>query len=430
MTRWKELGRRPNSFITALAVTVVLASVGLAQPAAAQTPTPTPRPTVAVSGVPSRISGPADWTVTVTDVDAAATYTMTLSLPDGLALDVGCTIRTRTYTIVGVTTYSAPPGDETLRLQPCATGEHTVLVTLQSPGKDAVRTEISVTVDQISVMSTREDGLLLRPSVAEVVGARRYGDLVLVVYNVDYPDVATLPAAADAWWIDGLVGERSVVSAQAVAYARDGWGHGLLALSHPESLTQVTLTGMPGRYVEPLGVTEPVAVGSNLGGDLLLALRGLQTMPEWAGQSLVDGEWMGSDGIAYAEAVIPNLRELAPQIYPSRIVGLRAPDFEPTMRDDQGILPLEALEGMTGAASRETRLPEVLFRLALTAIVAVIAAAAAIRMGGSGMLAFPAIAVVLLGGTIVGFVPLALMLGIGLFSAIILGYALWGKRAS
>ena len=415
----------------AVRVTVQRAGVGSlvwSFPVAA-TAAAAPRATLDVSGVPSRISGPVDWRVTVSDLDAEVAYALVVVMPDGLALDVGCTMRTRTYSIAAATQYEAPPGDETLRLQPCATGEHTVLVTLQSPDRDSVRSEVVVTVDELTVESTMEDGLLLRPSIAAIVGARRYGDLVLVVYNVDYPDVAMLPEAAAAWWVDGQVGGRSVASAQAVAQARGGWGHGIVALSHTESLTQVQLTGMPGRYAEPLGVSAPVAVGANLGPDLLLALRGLQAMPEWAGQSLVSGEWLGSDGIAYAEAVIPGLRALAPEIYNSRIVDLASPRFEATLRNDQGILEVEALEGMTGAAARETRLSEFMFRLGLTAIVAIVAAAAAVAAGRSGLLALPAIALVLVGGTIIGFVPLALTLGIGLLSAMILGFALWGKRA-
>ena len=387
------------------------------------------RPTLAVSGVPARINGLVDWTVTASDLDVEVPYSLQVTVPAGLSLDVGCSQRTRTYTISGVASYGAPPGDETLRLNPCVTGDHTVLVTLQTPGRDVVRSEVEVTVDELGVTVTMEKGLLLRPSVAALVAARRYDDVVLVVYHVDYfGGVAMLPAAADAWWVDGQVGDRSVASAQAVAYARGGWGYGLVALLTDEVLTQVTLTAAPGRYAEPLGVTEPVTAGGDLGRDLLLALRGLQSQPEWEGQSLVSGEWLASDGIAYAEAVVPGLRDRAPEIYSSRIVDLRSQSFAPTARTDQGILDVDALSGMTGSAARVSHLPEVTFRLLITAVIAIVAAGLAIKFGRSGLLALPVVALVLVGGTIIGFVPLALTLSIGLLSAIITGYALWGKR--
>ncbi len=411
--------------IAALAALAALALIpGAAQ--AQQT-----RPSITVAGVPDRISGqPVDWSVAVGDLDDQVVYTLTIDLPDGLALDVGCTLHSRTYVIAEASTYSAPPGDEVLRLFPCRAGEHTYLVTLQAEDTETVRREVVIHVDQVNSPSAVEDGFLSQPSVAVILGARRYGDVVLVIYHVDYPDVAVLPPAADAWWLDGQVGGvRSVSSAQAIAYTRGGWGHGLLALRHSDTITQVRLMGMPGRYAEPLDVTEPVVTGANLGADLVLALRGLQTMPEWQDQELVVGEWLGQDGMAYAETLLPNLRDLAPEVYSSSIVALSRTSFTPTKRTDQGVLPIDATSSMTGAGARVTRLGEVMFRLAMTTILAVIAAAVAIKLGKSGLLAVPSVILVMLGGTIAGFVPLALMLTIGLLGAIIGGFALFGKRA-
>ena len=274
-----------------------------------------------------------------------------------------------------------------------------------------------------------QEGFLDPPSVAAILEARRYDDLVLVLYNVDYAEVSGLPAASDAWWVDGQVGVNRVSAAQPVAYTRNGWGHGLLSLRHSPAITQVTLTGMPNRYAAPLDVTVPVTPGTDLGADLLLALRGLEAMPEWEDHELVVGEWLGSDGQAYVEAVVPNIRERAPEIYAVRIVDVHRPSFTPTARTNQGILPIEALNGLTGDAAQSLRLPEVMFRLMLIALLSVVAAGAAVKMGDSGMLAIPAVGIVVLGGTIIGFVPLALTLTLGLFAAVVLGFALFGKRA-
>ena len=271
-------------------------------------------------------------------------------------------------------------------------------------------------------------GFLARPSVAEVIGARSYDDLVIVVYNVDYDDVADLPPAADAWWVDGQDGTSTVASAAPVAYVRDGWGNGVIALS-AESITQVTLRGMPGRYAEPLAVTAPVTAGSSLGGDLLLALKGLEDKPEWADQEMVDGDWLGGDGTAYAERLVPDLRELAPEIYSARILELERVSATVTPRNDQGILEVEALSHMTGAAARTLHLPETMFRLVATVILALIAAALAVKASGSGLMAIPAITVVMLGGTLIGFVDLALMLSLAFLAAVVVGFALFGKRA-
>ena len=388
------------------------------------------RPELALSGIPRRIGDVVDWSVVATRLTAATTYTMTVTLPEGLALDVGCAQRTRTYVISNAESYTAPPSGETLRVVPCETGEdYTVEVRLEATGAETVRSEAVVTVDATIERTTMVDGFLARPRYAAILGARRYGDVVLVMYHVDYADVAMLPDAPDAWWVDGRNGQRAVVSAQPIAHTRGGWGHGLVALEHDGGVVQVDLRGMPGRYAENLGVSRPVETGDKLGAELLLALRSLAAMPEWEGQELVSGEWLGADGMAYAEAILPRLRELAPEIYSSQLVDIRVPPSSPTMRDDQGILPVSALESMTGAAARESRLSETLFRLGATAVLAVIAAGAAVKMGGSGLLALPAVALVLVGGTIIGFVPLALTLGIGLLTAIVVGFALWGKRA-
>ena len=424
-------------------IALALAGFALALiPGVAQAQDPEPRPTITVSGLPTRISQPVDWTIAVTDLvatednsdsggeaDDPVSYTLTVTLPTGLALDVGCGVRSRVYEIIEAMSFTAPPEDESLRLHPCAVGEHTVLVSLQSKDRATVRRQVVVQVDQVGEPTGIEDGFLRQPSVAAILAARRYGDVVLVIYHVDYPDVSILPPAADAWWVDGQVGTISVTSAQAVAYSRSGWGHGILVLRHPDTITQVKLTGMPGRYASPLGVTEPVVTGASLGPDLVLALRGLQTMPQWQGQELVAGEWLGEDGIAYAEAVLPDLRSLAPDVYSSSIIALVSPTYTPVMRDDQGILPVEATSGMTGAAARATRLGEVMFRLVAAVIIALVAAAGAIKLGESGKTAVPAVALILLGATIVGWVPLALMLSLGLLSSIILGFALFGKRA-
>lgn len=389
------------------------------------------RPELALSGIPRRIGDTVDWTVVATRLTAATTYTMTVTVPQGLALDAGCATRTRTYVIANAETYTAPPTGETLRVVPCETGEdYTVEVRLEASDTETVRREAVVSVDATVERTTMLEGFLPSPRFAALLGARRYGDVVLVMYHVDYADVDLLPDAPDAWWVEGRNGAVAVVSESPVAYTRAGWGHGLVALDYDHgAVVQVGLRGMPGRYASGLDASRPVEVGGDLGAELLLALRALSAMPEWEGQELVNGEWLGADGMAYLEAVLPTVRELAPEIYSSRIVDYQRQQSSPTTRDDQGILPVSALEGMTGAAARESRLSETLFRLGATAVLAVIAAGAAVKMGGSGLLALPAVGLVLVGGTIIGFVPLALTLGIGLVTAIVIGFALWGKRA-
>ena len=389
----------------------------------------TTRPTITVSGIPDRISQAVDWSIDVANLEDDVVYALTVALPDALALDVGCTMTSRNYVIAEASSYSVPPGDEVLRLFPCETGEHTFLVTLQAPDKETVRREVTVQVEALGTMEAMPAGFLGSPKVATLVGARSYGDLVLVVYYIDYDDISMLPSAPETWWVNAQAAGRAVSSAFAVPYVRSGWGHGILALHNAAGASQVELRGATGRFAKPLGVTAPVTVGGSLGADLILALRGLATTPEWAEQELVEGEWLGQDGRSYAESIIPDLQELAPEIYSTVIVDVSRGQDTPTLRNDQGVLPVEATSEFTGSAARVASLPETMFRVAVTAIIAVIAAAAAIKMGGSGLLAVPAVALVLVASTINGFMPLALTMTVGLLSAIVMGFALFGKRA-
>ena len=298
------------------------------------------------------------------------------------------------------------------------------------------------------------------PDTFTQISARAYGsmqetgDLTLLIhYDIDYIGALPAEAATDtimAAWSDSSAGSIVKVGAP-IAYVASGYGQGAVTVYF--SAAEVTaaaivwndpdfslILGNPSFFSAPPFNSTAVEWRAESGKSVIAAdvvsLGGsLQGSARWvaAAKTLIDGGVLTADGETYFEQVIPNLRSIAPTLYSGSLVN---PDFYErefgySYRDELDTYWTgTALANTWDNLSDWTSLPPVFLKVLFTLLITGLVSFYIIRFSGAPLIIIPVAGTIFAAATIVNFVPLQLTAILGFTALLIIGYALWLKRAT
>ena len=417
---------------------------------------------ISQTGLGATVTGQDDWSVTVSGMQSNLNYGLVIELPIGLGYDAEtCAERRRAYQISQASTFTAPEDSGTFRLHVCESGNYEIVVQLLRDGTNPVRWTYSMeaATSDVEIAIGEETTFLAIPDVYEIVQALGYGSLiegndvlVVVFYQIAYeliPDAAA--NTAEAHLISYVSGAGTALSVAPQIYRGLGYGHGAVALYLDAGAATsrsvewgdggaiARLLGNPLRFAAipttSAGITWRNLDRSSLAlmTDVREIARIMQESPEWAGVRLIEGEWLTLDGTSYFEAAIPNLRVIAPELFPARFqeVDVRTRSSGGESAESSGLLRGSSIDNAFRPLAETLHLPVSMVQLMAVGVIGIVATVYGLRRSrgrNSGLIVIPILGVVLLGGTLIGWVPWALTLSIGLLTAIVLGFVLWGKR--
>ena len=168
----------------------------------------------------------------------------------------------------------------------------------------------------------------------------------------------------------------------------------------------------------------------------------LDALSYWSSCTLISSGTLATCGETYWAAIVPSLSSVAPSLYSGTITN---PDFsERTFTNSygdsldtywDGSSQVNAFDGLATYLfnydpAGTSKIGLIYTRLLIMAIGTVIAIAVMVRVTGNFVIAFPVLAVCMIGGTIINLVPLQLTLISAFISLAIVGYTSWLKRAT
>lgn len=302
-----------------------------------------------------------------------------------------------------------------------------------------------------------------QPSVFAYGSLIESGDLFLLShYNIDYgSNPVPTTSATDSMIVAYKKSDGSLVSTgQIVTEVNYGYGQGAYGIYL--SASQVTAGGITWgdsdfgyilgnpSYFSPLPTNSTaITWQSETGGgnttlvaDILSISGTLESLSYWGGCDLINSGALASCGETYWGAIVPSLSSVSPSLFSGTIVN---PDFsERTFTNSYGA-SLDTYWDGSSQASAFDNLATYLFnydpsgtskigliytKLLIMAIGTIIVIAVLVKITESFVIAFPVLAVCMIGGTVINLVPLQLTLISAFISLAIIGYTLWLKRAT
>lgn len=292
-----------------------------------------------------------------------------------------------------------------------------------------------------------------------MLSARAYGqaietgDILLVIhYDIDYVVIPseTAEQAFLGHYADASASPTQRVSTSPRVQVNSGYGQGVMSLYM--SRAEVTsfgitwadgdaaqIAGNPAFFADPQllnlliewrAETDSATILEN---DIRDIANILEVQTEWSGVDLISDQTLTDTGEDYFVNSIPNLRTMAPDLF---VGSLGAPAF---IERTHGSSYQDALnEFWVGSALEDNwdsladwwNLPVNMVTSMAVITLAVIVGAWAQRTSGESLVTLPAMGVVLIGGTLVDWVPLQFTAVLGFFGLLVISYALWLKRAS
>ena len=291
------------------------------------------------------------------------------------------------------------------------------------------------------------------------------GDLfILSHYNIDYGSnpVPTTATATDSFITAYKKSTGSFISTgQITTQVNYGYGEGAYGVYL--SSAQVTsasitwgdsdfgtLLGNPSYFSGSLPSNDTsITWQSETGGgnttlvaDILSISATLEGLSYWSSCDLVDSGALATCGETYWGSIVPSLSAVSPSLYSGVIAN---PDFSErtftnTYGDSldtywDGSSQVNAFDGLATYLfnydpTGTSKIGLIYTRLLIMGIATVIVIAIMVKITGSPMIAFPILAVCMIGGTIINMVPLQLTLISSFIALSIIGYSLWLKRAT
>ena len=414
-------------------------------------------PTLSSTTLNATFTGSDKWQLRVANLKPSLAYVLRVELPEGVGFDAGCLSRVREYPVSGSATFVAPPatsGEYQFTIYACESERYTVHAQLVREGMASVvwQQVIDVQVGQEPADLLGElDEQLPHPDSMYVAAAAygslvEAGDILLVgVYRIAYEDPPE-QAADQAFLLTYRDSLTMRVAFSPYVFVARGYGHGVGAVYLPASDTQgvdylnssgeVALVGNPVVFgnvpVFADGIDwrpQEESVGY-LMQDIVRVARELEQQPEWAERNLVEGNALTVEGAEFFGGAIPGLRTFAPALFPASVTTARQNaefrETRPTGRLLEGSFMERSFVGLSSFVG----VSEQMLQLMFVGVISLIAAVWGIKRGRGGLVVLPIITVVMLAGTLLGFVPIQLMLGATFFAALVLGFVLWGKRAN
>ena len=292
-----------------------------------------------------------------------------------------------------------------------------------------------------------------------IVSARAYGAvietgdiLVVVHYDIDYTSVPTETASQAylGYYSDVSATPTQRISTAPFVYVRSGYGQGVMSLYL--SVANVSswgitwgdsdnaqIAGNPAYFASPQVLNRAIewriqtASASTLEGDLRGIANTLETQSEWSGADLISGGNLTTTGEDYFTNAIPNLRSMAPDLFTG---SLENPDFGERTHGTSYQDSLDTFWDGSALASNWDNLAS-WFNLPVNMVTTMVVIGLAIGVGvwaqaqsGEALVTLPVISVVLVGGTLINWVPVQLTAILGFFGLMVIAFALWLKRAA
>lgn len=413
-------------------------------------------PTVSPQGIRSETAGHGTVGVVVGGLQPRLSYTVIIELPPGLGFDARtCVDRRRQFTITASQTFTSSlaafytctaSDDLTVRFSLFRTGASTVVVNFNTTSSVSI-------VQQLDSSSP----ILGNPTTFDIIRSFAYSNILesddilfITHYNVVFASTPTVPASSSVFFTYNQSGARVWASLPYVFHA-NGYGQGISATYM--SRGQVDLYGIEFGASGGLSINisgNPVYFGSPPIDSLNLTWGATSNTPQYIetdirslsrtlesawddGGDLLTGGTFTGRGEEFWAGAIPRLREMVPGLFPVVIEtrGILEPQPQGNSYEDEvgGTFRGTAFENSFSALSDETNIPEFAIQLLLVGGLGLGAAVWSVARGGSGLIAMPVVALVLLGGATLGIVPMPLVLIMGLLGAIITAFIIWGKRA-
>lgn len=298
------------------------------------------------------------------------------------------------------------------------------------------------------------------PDTFTQITARAYGsmqetgDLTLLIhYDIDYTVSLPAESATDtimAAWSDSSAGSIVKVGAP-LSYVASGYGQGAVTVYF--SAAEVTAAGIawndadfslilgnPSFFAAPPFNSTAVewraeSGKSAIAADVVSLGSSIQGSTRWvaAGKTLVDGGVLTADGESYFEQVIPNLRSIAPTLYSGSLVNpdFYERDFGYSYRDElDNYWSGTALANSWDSMSAWTSLPVVFLKVLFTLLITGLCSYYVVRFSNAPLIIIPVAGTIFAAATIINWVPLQLTAILGFTALLIIGYALWLKRAT
>ena len=277
--------------------------------------------------------------------------------------------------------------------------------------------------------------------------------LLLVQYHIDYNDPSPgIPSetASEAFFVHyNDVSEGEIRrSAAPFVFVRSGYGQGLAAVYMDSADTtgfsityqdadEAIIGGNPAVFADPQDLRTLIewratSSQATLETDIRLIADSLEERSEWSGVDLIAGQLLQASGESYFEAVVVNLRTMAPAIFSGAIIN---PDFSErtfttsTEAQLQRLFDNSRFEGMWTNLASWLSLPEMMVEFLFAATIAIIVWFFAWKMTGNQGVGLPVVAVVLLGSALLGWVQLQLIAILGFMAILSLAFVLFFKRA-
>ena len=315
--------------------------------------------------------------------------------------------------------------------------------------------------------ASAQEGPIPAPDKLEIVSATAYWQIydsgaeasnfaVLVHYNIDYlAEEADRPTqtidqllAFQLEYIDSDNNVRPIMTVQPFPFTRSGYGQGIVGFYVPDDLEgatgvkdstalRVSIFFFPGYLVENID-TRPFPVEwrprDTFVTDMAHRLRLVDVSGSWGEIEILDtGNKLTQEGMVYVGGSFPYLTTLAPDLYSKGIV------FPDTSREEVGNEYGEELATTGGSEIWRDQFtstadwlgqPVIMISTVLTLILGLAAAWGASKLAKSQLVTLPALAIVLAGGAIVGFVSLQLIGALAFMGLLVFLFVVVLKRAT
>ncbi len=294
----------------------------------------------------------------------------------------------------------------------------------------------------------------------EIISATAYGSaiesgdiLVVVQYDIDYSSIPSEDAgqAFMLHYFDASATPEQRASASPYVFVNSGYGRGVMSIYISASnvtnfgitwadADSAQLTGNPALFASPQTLTEAItwsaqtSPAATLQTDIRDMAAALEIQSEWAGVTLLDESVLTDpDGEKYFANAVLNLRTMAPALFAA---SLGSPDFTERTHGTTYADSLDsfwtgtALENNWDALADWFNVPTQMLQTMFVLAAAIGVGAWVSRTTGEGLVLLPVAGVVLVGGTLINWVPVEFTAMTGFLGLLAISFALFLKKAA